>query len=423
MRKCLSILMCIILIVTMSGWKSGDTSKNVTIVNKGTHFEIVLDFSDGLAHREMGEAYGEKILAAVPNFEALWDSYITEVIPSDDIYGLFLLRAHEIMPQIQQDYRDEIEGIASKLSAGSENVRGDGKLSKDELYLINLFPDVGRGTQCSGISVFGKRSSTKSTMTARVLDWYGGSKNQLANIQTVLTFKNGNKSICTISYMGYMGVISGFNDNKVFAAILDSSTGSPYTSTSKRSYPLDLRYALENEKTLDGVADYVKAKERSYTFSHLILLSDPADSKVLENNISSDVNNVRDVRSVDSALNNGVEWGFDNALGTVNSFILKGNHDNHTQNPLNIPRWSSMKSELSKKGNIVNLQELKEVISFNNGDGPGAMTDGDLYNGMTQQIIIFIPQRLHLEVAFRPKEGSLPNVPEFVRVPVSFQVK
>ena len=75
-------------------------------------------------------------------------------------------------------------------------------------------------SQCSALAVYGKRSQTKNTMAARMLDWNIGSQYQLAKVQCVMTIKNGHKSICTIGYLGFLGVVTGLNDNKVFAAIL-----------------------------------------------------------------------------------------------------------------------------------------------------------------------------------------------------------
>lgn len=210
-----------------------------------------------------------------------------------------------------------------------------------------------------------------------------------------------------------MGVITGLNDNKVFAAILDSKTGMPYSSDSRSSYVFDIRYALENYKKLDQVADYLKSSDRNYTFSHLVFLSDSKTSAVLENNISTGSNCLREVRTADSVLNDGVNWGISDSVGTVNSFMINGNFDNYTGNIFNVTRWDSMKSQLLSKGSKVTLSELKEVATFHKGTNPGPMNEGNLYNDRTQQIIIFIPDKMHLEVFFRPISGDLPEVPTF----------
>jgi hypothetical protein len=152
--------------------------ENVTITDMGTYYQVVLDFDNAQSHREIGEEFGSKILQMLPQYESLVDSYLKDITDSDESYKTFLERVNDIKPQVDRDYVDEIEGMASKFSGLNQNVRGDGKVSLDELYMINLFPDVARGSQCSALSVYGERSVTKHTMTARILDWFPGSKNE-----------------------------------------------------------------------------------------------------------------------------------------------------------------------------------------------------------------------------------------------------
>lgn len=423
-RKLGAALLTVTLLITSSVYAQKPVQlsqkDSVTLIDKGGYFEVALDIKKSKSHSEIGKAYAKEILKKVPDYEAIIDSYLAEMTATDDMYNAFIGRVKDIKPQINKDYRDEIEGMGSVMSE-SRVIRGDGKLSTEEIYILNLFPDIARGTQCSALAVYGKRSQTQNTMTARMLDWTIGSKNQLAKIQCVMTIKNGQKSICTIGYLGFLGVITGLNDNKVFAAILDSKIGQQYTSTSKYSYPFDIRYALENESTINGVTSYMKSPKRGYTFGHLIFLSDPKTASVLENNISETSGALREVRTEKSILNEGVEWGIDNSIGTVNSFLLKGNLDNHFNNIKNTQRWERMKEQLKSKGDVVTLEELQQVITFHNGaTGIGDQAEGSIYNDRSQQIILFEPRNLNLKVFFRPKDGVLPANPKFKTVKVMF---
>ncbi len=198
----------------------------VVIADKGSHYEVVMDFRSGASHRQMGEAYAKAIVETIPSFEAIADSYLSDLARGNDpTYGEFLRRVGDVRPQIPCDYRDEIEGMASAFSGKTTRARGDGKLSVDEVYLLNLLPDVARGCQCSALGVFGSRSETKKTILERTLDWHRGSKNQAAQLHTVVTIRNGDKSVCLIGYLGFVGVVSGFNEAGVFAAILDAPRG------------------------------------------------------------------------------------------------------------------------------------------------------------------------------------------------------
>jgi hypothetical protein len=388
----------------------------VQITDKGAYYDVVLDFGTGLSHKQIGEALGEKIQKKVPEYEALIDLYLLEITQGKpEVYQEFIRRANVIKAQVDPEYRDEIEGMASKFSGGTVNAGGDKKLSKDEMFLLNLIPDAARGSMCSTLAVFGARSETKKTMVERTLDWPDGSQHQAARIQAVTTIKNGKKSVCLIGYLGFVGAITGFNSEGIFAGILDSSTGAPYAAEGKRSYPMDIRWALENKTTLDAVADVLKDPAKKYTYNHLIVFADKDTAKVLENNM----NGIRALRSDSSELNKGGTWEFPNAIGAVNAFMLKGNPENF--HPYDTARWPSMKKELKAKGDVVTYKELKEVASFcPAGQGPGPQTRGDLYNSMTQQIVLFQPQDLSLEIFFCPKDGKLPSVPTFLPVTVKF---
>ncbi len=424
-RKLGVMLLTLTLLITSNAYAQKPVQlqqkDSVTLIDKGDYFEVALDIKKAKSHRDIGKAFAKEIKKKVPDYEAIIDSYLAEMTATDDMYNVFIDRVKDIKPQINKDYRDEIEGMGSVMSAESTVLRGDGKLSTEELYIMNLFPDIARGTQCSALAVYGKRSQTKNTMAARMLDWTIGSENQLAKVQCVMTIKNGHKSICTIGYLGFLGVITGLNDNKVFAAILDSRIGQPYTSEYKNSYPFDIRYALENETTINGVASYMKSDKRGYTFGHLIFLCDSKTASILENNISGTTEALREVRTEKSILNEGIEWGIDNSIGTVNSFLLKGNLDNHCKNIGNTQRWERMKEQLISKGNVVTLDELKQVITFHNGaTGIGLQAEGSIYNDRSQQIVLFEPRNLNLKVFFRPKDGVLPKEPEFSTIKVKF---
>jgi hypothetical protein len=392
--------------------------ESVQICDQGTYYQVVINFSKKPNHKRIGTEYGRQLKKQAPGFEAVIDSYLAEISQNNDVYQMMLARAADLKLRLPREYQDEIAGLAAELSSCAENIRGDNKLSPDELLLFNLTPDVFRATQCSVLAVFGARSATHKTMLARMLDYYGGTQNQLPKIQAVTYIRYTDKRLCLIGYLGYFGVISGFNDHQVFAAIMDSATGVKYTSQGKCSYPMDLRFALENKTTLNDVAEYMSDPAKNYTFNHLIALADPQECKILENNISGTGTDMRRaLRSFDSPLNDGIAWDINDAVGSVNSFLLKGNHDNHTGNLENTARWAKMKEQLLAQGDIITLAQLKKVISFHNGPEPGLRTTGDLYNVRTQQIIVLEPDSLSLEVFFRPGNSlKLPPDPVFEKV-------
>ncbi len=383
----------------------------VTIRNRGAYHFVTMDLTKNVPRKEVGKQYARAILEAVPGYETLADSYLAEIIQGAELdLDTCLSRMEQIKGTIPEEYADELNGMAQVFSYGTDKL-GDGHLSPNELWLLNLVPDVVRPTACSAVSVFGSASATGTNILGRSLDWFLGSKGQAEDFHMVSVIKNKDRSVCLIGFLGINFCVTGFNDDHVFAAILDCEIDAPYTAQGKRSYTFDLRHALENKRTLKEVADYMR--DKPYAFNHLIFLADSSESQVLENEISQ---SERKLRSWDSALRPPTTWGITDAAATVNSFLLPGNFDNQTPWPSNTARWASFKTQVSARLPILSFEDIREVISFYTGSIPGKSAAGDIYhdNGdfQTVESIVFEPGSYHLEIAFAPT-GPLPPHPDF----------
>jgi hypothetical protein len=405
-----------------------------TVIDRGTHYEAVLDYEAGGSRRDVARQYGAAILRANPDYEKLIDSYIADNTGHWLIYKIVLGRANKIRPFVPVEYREEIEGIASSFSGGEKNVMGDGKLSVDELYTFNLLGDIGRMNQCSAVAVFGDSSADGHTLVGRNFDFPDGKDHQLARIACVTTVKDGSRSMVMMSCLGFQAAITAFNKYGVFASVLDSPTGAKYTASKRRSYTMDMRKALEGSWTLHQVADQLKDPQKQYAYNHLVFLADRAGAAVLENNISGRVSTrSRELRLCTSALRQGVVWDVPSSIAAVNCFQLSGNDDNHID-PLdlkqtkkneappeiNTPRWESIREQLKLHGPKVTSNGIKEIISFFHNDSRGNIYKGDVYNGFTLQNVVFDPNAMLLEIAFRPRDGKMPWRPKFENIPVSF---
>lgn len=387
---------------TCSVW--GGIHHLVSLDYNGSFYSVVIDLTHGGSHRQVGEQYGE-LVSKIPELESRLDAFLqSQATPYNEMIG----RAREIKKSLQPEYLDEIEGFASKFSGGQDNTPGDGKLSLDEIYALNFFADVLRPFACSVFAVYGNRSATGSTIIGRNHDWHGAT-----SIVTVFTIKNGRKSVCLI---GLLFSISGsitINEKGIFAGVTDSPTGAPYEYLNKRSYHFDIRYALENFKTIDDIFVYMSDPDKRYTFNHNYVLADAHTAKVLENNFSGSGTNMRRaLRSDDSELNGGVQWGFDDAIGCVNSFVLKGNHDNHTFNSFNYLRWDSFRSFLAGSGPTIDREGVKAIMSDQN---------GSVYNNLNVHSVIFEPRTMQLEIAVRPPGDDLPAQLQFEKIDLDFK--
>ncbi|NLZ33294.1 MAG: hypothetical protein GX890_09375 [Firmicutes bacterium] len=426
---CMSVILIIFLtIVFGSSVTPAQERELVTIEDRGTYFNVVLDYRGGASHREVGEELGRKILEVLPNYEEILDSALLEMSymaaggnPQliEYAYQQLLSRTEDIKEQLHQEYKDELEGMASQFSGQESNIVGDGKLSIDEVFMLNLMPDIIRESSCSFLAVYGPRSATGSTLMAKLFDWNPGSQNQLSEIQAVTTYLQGEKSICVVGLLGWMIGSNGINKHGIFVGALDSGTGGPYSSSGKRSYSFDARYALENFDTLDAVLEYLSDPEKSYTYSHNYAAIDSTTAKVLENNVDNPA--LRMIRTEESELAPGINWELDNSIAAVNCFVLAGNYTNGFWWAGNSSRWNSYHTQLAAKGDTVTFEDMKEIASYFTGSAPGRMEDGDIYNQGTQQAIILDPKNFRMEVYFRPKGmGPLPLEPTFEVIEIDF---
>ncbi len=426
--------------VTPAGHNAGPTCggqafQHVVFLDKGNHYEATLDFTSA-SHRQVGFEYGQK-LAAIPKFEELMDSYLNELTDQDWFtYKTLLERAARLKANLPRQYAEEIEGMAAGFGAAPLSFAGDGKLSLDEIYLLNLLPDVARETQCTALAVFGPRSATGGTIVGRNLDWPDGQNHQVSRFQAITTYKEIGQTIVSVGCLGFQGIMSGFNKDGVFAAILDSPSGEPFSLQHNRSYTMDLRQALEKCSDLKGVARFMSDPGKRFCFNHLIFIADPAGAGVLENNFSGPGNNIhRALRTADSRLNAGITWAIPNAVAATNSFLLQGNYDNfnhcHKQNmsrarqdcrPARQPergttaRWDNLKTQLLAAGPVQTVQAIERILSFHNGNSAGPVETGDIFNTDTMQSMVFEPATKKLQIYFRPKDGLLPAKPAFEKI-------
>ncbi len=414
-RKGKAALFFIALVMVIAGnYNFSYAAQAVSIKNvKGIYWMVDLDFEKA-SHYEVGRQYAQQIKINVLDYEIRIDSFLDFMQKQIGIdLATLKARALDISKNIPEEYMEEIKGMQSVFSYTKDQL-GDGRLSQNELLVFELFADVGRLSGCSASAVFGNSSSTGKTIIERNLEWTELPNSEMQIIHAVVNLKNKDKSLCSFGFLGNLGYISAVSDDKIFAALLDVGTGRPYPATAgKRSYVMDLRYALENKTTLKDVANYMSNKD--YAYSHIVFLADENSSFVLEDDIGSPS---RGLRSSTSALIPGYTWNHPNAIVTVNEFLLPGNAV--PQRPVDVDRWKSFSTFydkfLSRNGKI-DVGKMKKIAGYPGKDGryaTGALfRPGDHYPSL--QLIIMRMDTLETWVAFAPV-GAQPFTPTYIEV-------
>jgi hypothetical protein len=295
----------------------------------------------------------------------------------------------------------------------------DGRLSANELLVVNLFPDVLRPFACSGSAAFGLASATGKTVVGRNLDWFTATAAGVAPYQAVITFRNGNRTSVNVTMLGMLGAGSQLGHGKVFGAVLDGNTTFPYPAdlAGVRSYVFDLRWALENLGTMREVAAHMLTGR--YAFGHNVLVADPDEAGVVENDMHS---TGRGLRLADSPLPPDRAWGIANAIAAVNDFRLPG--ASWVADASNQLRWASFRALYapftSTAGSpVVDVERMKGIAGFYGFDG-NDWTTGALFLStpaayFTFQSVILDTSNMELWVHFGPGFPP-PFVPTYVRV-------
>jgi|GEM_PF-366692 len=445
------------------------------IEKKPSYFEIYLDYTGG-DYYAVGCAYAETISKVDLEFAALLEPYLYENIKMafPNLYGDYAPvgdRIEKLLAGIREEYRQEMEGFATTISEGRRGFTEDGLLSYEEALLIHIVPDCLRGTNCNAFSAWGDKTESGERIVSRTLEWTLGSENQMCLGQAVTHFKmpEGKNSYTTFSVMGMLDVLTGINDDGVFAGILDVSSEEDYVCDGKKCYTYELRYALENMNDARSIGEYMIAESKNFTYSHNIIITDKKDCLVAEDCVqdfavddaadetatddagetsgeeskgdagdtsgegangvladaskdSSSESDAEDenrrfvgksvLRDEDTPLTDGLTWDNPDSLCVVNSFVTEGNRDFCTINGGNYVRfvkynaWAGEKEKLS-------LSDVKDIVTRETEDKASRFQK--IHSENVFQTIIYDYGTGELDVTFTGTEGVVDH-PKFVRI-------
>jgi hypothetical protein len=341
----------------------------------------------------IGMTLGKAFKKQFPEIEKKYDTYLASFIDQEQFNEWLQERVNVIKPNIDPAYRDEVNAIASTWTLSDQDQLGDGFLSLNEFWVIQLIPDVGRRTNCSGFGVWGSFSTLNSPIVGRNMDWR--TNDGLRSLQAITVYEYDNQSIVNIGFAGYIGVVSGFNSEGLFVAHLDSPLGNRYPEPpiGDDAIVFDLRKVLETQKRISMAARYLSNPQ--YGFSHNILMADSFDVQVLEQPQGQQAH----LRSNTSPLKIGISWGKVNQIAVVNCFVLNSSPANCIRT-VDSYRWYRFKT--LAQFNRENQAQVKDVNKI--------MLDTtnshqEIFNQNTVQSMVFTPEDKRLYLYSVPISG------------------
>lgn len=354
----------------------------------------------GLTGMDIGTTLGKAVKKQFPDIEKKYDAYLASLVEQKQFNHWLQDRVNIIKPNLKPAYRDEVNGIASSWSLSTQDQLGDGLLSENEFWVIQLILDIGRQTHCSGFGVWGNFSALNSPIVGRNLDWH--TTEGLRSLQAITVYQYKKRTVVNIGFAGYIGVISGFNSDGLFVAHLDSPIGKRYPAPpiGDNAIVFDLRNVLETQNRISAAA---KALSRQlYGFSHNILMADTKNVKVLEQPQGQPAH----LRTDRSPLRTEMSWEKVNQIAVVNCFALTNSPPNCIRT-MDIFRWHRFKTLAQFSRNI--RAEVKDVMNI--------MFDTvnphqQIFNQNTVQSMLFTPKDNRLYLYTVPNSGihSTPSV-------------
>ena len=386
-----------------------------------SYYDVTLDYENG-DRASVGRAYGTLIREELPGFIDTMEPYLFENIrvAYNTNYSTEVIekRSATLLESMRPEYRDEICGFAEGISNGAHGIVEDGVFSYEEAILIQMIPDALRPTCCSALSLWGSKTVTGDRITLRNLEWNLGSGNQMGMINAVTHMKNGSRTLTAISILGLLDIISGINDDGVFAAILDvgSVQNEAYIYEGKKCYTMELRYALEEFATARELGEFMVGESGDFTWCHNLIISDNDDSFCAEDCVSQVVEKGLGksvLRDCNTPLISGISWDNPDSLCIVNSFASEGNQDGFTGSPSNVTRFFKYNKWVGEKDQF-SPKDVKDLITQE------VVAQFDVVNchgGGSAQLILVDYHTGSVQVAFSGPEGVV-DKPDFIEVEV-----
>ena len=383
------------------------------------YYDVTLDYENGSRY-DVGAAYGRTIPQAMPEFESVMEPYLYDTIRM--MYGgTYTPEAVEdrvltLYDSMRDEFKEELAGLAEAFSEGRHGFVEDGLFSYEEVIALNMIPDALRPTACSALTLWGERTETGEMMALRNLEWSLGSEYQMGMTNCVTHMRNGDRSITAIQIMGLLDIISGVNDDGVFAAILDvgTPTDERFIYEGRKCYTMELRFALEEFTTAREVGEFMVGESAEFTWCHNLTLADGNEAFCAEDCVAQVTEaglGFSVLRDADTPIMEGLSWDHTDSLCIVNSFTTAGNQDGFTGNTNNIVRFAKY-NEWVGQFDVFTIADLKNMITQETVE---QYEVENVHSTGTSQLIIVDYAAGRIQVAFTGSEGPVDN-PVFVDV-------
>ena len=297
--------------------------------------------ADTLTSLQVGFEMGRQSKALFPDIERRYDNHLANILTQSKFQEVLKRLLPQILESIDPLYVSEMRGLEGAWSFVRNSEPGDGKLSLEEFFILNLLPEIGLAPSGVSFGVFSHAAADKKSIVGRNIDWQNS--DALQGLQAIMVYQYKEHSVVNIGFAGVVSVLSGFNSQGLFVSLSNAAKQSPYYSNNQFSNPeassigFDLRDVLFHRGSTGKAKRYLTGKHYAHNIN--ILIADKHDVEVLESSPDSDIN----VRYWDSDTHLSRQWGKKNQIAVVNCFVLL-KMQNNCQDPKNVIRWKRLRT-------------------------------------------------------------------------------
>lgn len=352
---------------------------------------IIQVHAESLSPLDIGLEIGRQSKLMFTDIERRYDSFLMASISQMAFDDMLRNRLPKLIESIDSVYQKEYEGVASAWSLIHDNKLGDGFLSWDEFWLLNLLPDIGLPANGTGFGVLSQLSKENGTIIGRNLDLK--STPQLRSLQTITVYLYNDRAVVNIGFAGIISVLTGFNDSGLFVAHFNAAPDSSYQNPYRvkkdekqkvQAHVFALRKALETRVSTRQAISFLS--KRVYGISNNTLVADKNNIQVLEYSIEGSVK----VRGWNGQTRPDKRWNRESQIALVNCHVLSSMIGNCIRAKDNY-RWERLR--VLAKHTDTNKAGVQDVF--------GIMQDSsnqyyEILSATTVQSMVFLPASGHL---------------------------
>lgn len=370
---------------------------------------IIQVHAEGLSPLDIGLEIGRQSKLLFADIEQRYDAYLMASLSQMRFDDMLHDRLPELRRNVDSAYKKELEGVASAWSLVHDNQLGDGFLSWDEYWLLNLLPDIGLPANGTGFGVFKQVSKENSTIVGRNLDLK--STPQLRSLQAITVYQYADRAVVNIGFAGIISVLTGFNESGLFVAHFnaapDSSYQNPYrlkkdAKQGVQAHVFALRKALETLTSTRQAVNYFS--KQVYGITSNTLVADKKNIRVLEYSSAGKAK----VRYWKSQVQVGKRWDRESQIAVVDCNVLASMTGNCIR-AKDTFRWERLRTLASytadKKAGVQDISSI--MLDTRN-------QYYEILGANTLQSMIFLPASGHLYLYAAPARST--------QIPPSYQV-